>query len=275
MAGKGGLSAIRLGKIIYKSFKDIIKFLASILWAFMLTIIIPTAASFLLKRKIDLPYIKEYLIIFSVFLGIALLYFFLKRLIVKISKNDIRVFQLRSTKDPENKIFLRIQNDNDEDFTNVDVSLMVIFVGKTEYAFVPILSDKKQFSNGLKETGNIITGNNHVMIEIAENVRGILKLLLDEEAVYDILSGMPEYQKNEIFRLIIKVTGKLDETTVISHLYEGTFSHFINEHMENFIGGNPPQFASKIEWINLGKEISPIKNPKVLAEIQKAIDGSI
>ncbi|MFH1446219.1 MAG: hypothetical protein ABIG43_02265 [Chloroflexota bacterium] len=259
-----------MGKIIRKSLKDFTKFVVSILGAFMLTVIIPTLVSIFLQREIDLPYIRVYLILLFFILSIVFLYFFLKRWIIKISKNAIHIFPISSDKNPANKILLKIQNDNDENFTNIDVNLAVIFVGQTDYSFMPIRSDQKQFSKGLKETDYTIIGNKCAVIEIAENENGILKLVLDDVMNSDVLLNMQEYQKHQIYRLIIKVIGKLEENGHFSHYYEMVFRHSIDETDKEFIGNNPSRFVSKIEWLNSGKEISPIKDPKVLEEIRKA-----
>jgi len=235
----------------------------------MLTVIIPIIASFLLKRKIDLPYIKEYLIVFGFFLALVFLYFFLKRLVIKMGKNDIHIFQIPSDKNPKDKILLSIRNGNDENLINTDIELITVFVGQVGNVSMTINSDRKHFSKGLVEKGNIVLGNNHSEIEIAENMDGILKFLFDDEDVKDLLSNMPQYKKCEIFRPIINITGKLDGKEDFSHLYELSFRHFIDEYTEEIVGTNPPKFISKIEWINMQKEISPIKkNSEILKQIK-------
>lgn len=250
-------------RIVRKAAKDFFKYLVSMLGAFILTVIIPLAASALLKRDVDIPFVEKYCILFLIFIILLFLYFFLTRLFKTIGKNDIHVFQFQSDRTLRDKILLSIKNENDEDFSNVTIELKGVFVGQSGNMYLRINSDKKYFSKGLQDKNNVIVGNSHAEIEIAQNDDGILKFLLDEEDTHSILLGMPEYKKHETFRTIIAITGKLDGTVHFSNLYEGRFIHFIDETTTEIIGTNSPKFISKIEWIGAGKEIDPIRGHKL------------
>ena len=64
---------------------------------------------------------------------------------------------------------------------------------------------------------NVIFGNDDIKIDITENNNGILTILIDNEFTLDILSNMAENEKQETFRLILKISGELSNIGYVSN----------------------------------------------------------
>jgi len=148
---------------------------------------------------------------------------------------------------------LHIVNDNDDDMTNVRVEFKNLFVDEIGKVESIVRADNSFFSKGLIEKGNVISANTSAKIEIAENIEGILKLLLDDEFDSDILSGMSEFKKHQSYRFALKISAKIGDTFFDRNV-EFPFNHWIDEQTIEISGDDKnsvKRHPSYLEWVIL------------------------
>ncbi len=241
-------------KIFYKSIRDLKKlftpFIVSVVFA---TSFISLIAKYLQGEKFPMSDFLYLLFSLSIILFFGFCVLFLMNLfITKFIDNNIFIYPIESVRKPKQKLLLQITNDNDDDMNNVRVEFKNLFVGEIGNLESVIKADNNFFSKGLVERGNVISANTSIKVEIAENVEGTLKLLLDDEFCWDVLAGMQEFKKRHVCRLGIKISAKLGDT-FFDKTIEFPFIHWIDEQITEISGDdeNPVRkHPSGLEWMS-------------------------
>jgi hypothetical protein len=249
-------------KILYKTIRDIKKLLAPFLVSIILaTSFISLIARYLQGEEIPLINILYLILSFAIILifGFVIIYFF-NWITMRIIDKNIFINLLESAKNPKQKILLQIINDNDDNMTDVQVEFKNMFVGENGNIESVVRADNNFFSKGLIEKSGTISANGSAKIQIAENVDGVLRLLLDDEFNLDVLNGLEEFKKHQVYRLAVKISTKIGDT-FFSRDCEFLFSHWIDETVKIISGEreNPIyKYSSGVNW-----EITPTQKKKL------------
>lgn len=242
-------------KIFYKSIRDLKKlltpFIVSVVFA---TSFVSLIARYLQGEKVpmsDFIYLLFGLIII-LFFGFGII-FLINLFISRFINKNIFIYPIESAKKPKQKILLHIVNDNDDDMSNVRVELKKIFVDEKADIESVLRADNNFFSRGLAEMNNTISANTSAKIEIAENNDGILKLILGDEIVSDVLLGMKEFEKKQKYRLMIRVSSKIADT-FFERDCEFLCEHRIDETIKIMSGTEEKpveKYLSELEWVSV------------------------